>query len=163
MRRHTFMRSAFLFTTVFALAACGDDDDNGTGPDGNDDLGTLNASVTGDVSETVSGGAIFAEDPDGSWGLFMGGDEDDESAIWFAGEGGRPSTGTHAFDVNSEDVGAFYVHGATGNFYFAEEGELVITQSSDSRVVGNFEFTGVDLEGATVSVEGSFNAPNVEE
>lgn len=165
MRRHTFMRSAFLFTTVFAFAACGDDDDNGTGPgNGNgEEIGELDAEVSGLVDETVTGGALIFVDADGSWTLAMGEQEDEDgSAIWFGGEGGRPTTGTHTFDLDS-DWGAFYIHGPSGDLYLAEEGVLTVTHSSSSRLAGSFEFTAAHFEGTgDVTVEGSFDAVDVD-
>ena len=165
MIRHTFVRSTFLFLTTLAFAAC---DDDGTGPgdigdgNGDDQIGEFTASISGDVSESATGGTFFSVDESGSWGIFLGGEETDDSAVWLFGEGGRPGTGTHTFDVDT-DLGAFYVHGATGTAYFADAGTVTVTQSSTTRVTGSFQFTASDIEGGTVTVSGSFNAPNLAE
>lgn len=176
MRRHTFVLSTTcLLLTTLILAACGDrdDDDDGTGPVGawpdgcrisevcnGAQSGEVAGSVSGAVNEFVSGGAVFAEEAGGSWFLVMGTDYDGESGIFFAGEDGRPATGTYAFDATSAELGAFYIHGESDEFYLAEEGELTVTQSSPSVVAGEFEFTASDEQGNVVTVDGTFSAPN---
>ena len=174
MRRHTVTRSAYLLLTTFVLAGCGDrdDDENGLGPEGAwpdgcrissgcnaAENGEVSGSVSGDVDESVSGRAVFIEEADGSWVLIMGTDEEGESGVFFAGDGGRPVTGTHPFDASTPELAAFYLHGASREFYLAEEGELTVTQSSSSGVAGGFEFTASDEQGNVVTVEGTFNAP----
>lgn len=89
----------------------------------------------------------------------MGGEGDGDSAVWFWGEGSRPGTGTITLTAEGEN-GGWYVNGDTDAFFWAESGTLTITTSNDSRVAGSFDFTGTDLEGGEVTVEGTFSAPN---
>lgn len=162
MRRHTFVRSMFLLATAVVFSACGDDDDNGTGPGGNE-LGSMSATVTGDVSESFSGTAFYSGDEVDGWGIYMGGEDETDSGVWIVGqEGARPTTGTHQLSMDG-DVGGFYWQGSSEVFYFAEGGTVHITTSNSDRVAGTFEFTGSDLEGGSVVVEGTFNAPNIDE
>lgn len=163
--RHGLTRSTFVLITTLALAACGGDEGDGdcegpTCPGGDDDLGTMSATVTGDVSESFSGEGFFiADDVDNSWGFYLGDDDENASAIWFWGEGGRPGTGTRTLTLDGT-TGGWYVHGGTGAFYWAESGTVSITTSSASRMVGSFDFTGTDMNGGEVSIEGTFNVPN---
>ncbi len=163
MRRHTFVRSTFVLITALAFAACGDDGDDCEGPTcpgGGDDLGSLSATVSGDVSDSFSGEGFFAMDEDeDTWGIYMGGTDEDDSAVWFWGNGGQPGTGTHTLTLEGE-TGGWYVNGETGDFYYAESGTLTITTSNGNRVAGSFDFTASDLGEGEVTVEGTFSAPN---
>lgn len=171
LRRHTPTRSTALLVTTLVLAGCGDRNGNngGTGPDWPEgcritevcsgaEISEVTAAVSGDVNEPVSGGAVFAEEADGSWLLSMGTDYEGESGIFFIGYDGRPAAGKHAFDATSAELRAFYVHGESDGFYVAEVGELTVTQSSSSGVAGDFAFTASDEQGNVVTVEGTFNA-----
>ena len=171
MRRHTVIRASCLLLTTFVLGGCGDDDD-GSGPEGSweggcriaevcnsTQVGVVSAAVTGAVLEPVSGGAVLTEGTDGSWTVVMGVDHEGESGIFLAGADGRPAVGTYALDPGLAAVGASYLHGADANTFFAVDGELTVTQSSDAGVAGAFEFSASDAEGNAVAVEGTFNAP----
>src|SRR5688500_6148408 len=177
MPRHTFARTTCLLLTALVFVGCGDDDDDDTAGPGNEtwpgpciiseacngaQIGEVTASVSGDVNEPVTGGAVFTEEADGSWRLTMGIDWEGESGIYLAGDGGRPATGIYAFDAGTAELSAAYLHGASEALYLAEEGELVVTQSSPSRVTGGFEFTASDADGNVVTVEGTFDAPKGE-
>lgn len=174
MRHRTFIPSALVLLTTPILAACGDKNgDDGTGPGvegtptgciisevcNGASAGAVDGWVSGGVNEAVSGRADFVEEADGSWVLGMGADAAGESGIFLTGRGGPPAPGTYALGDASAELAAFYVHGASDDSYVAEEGELIVVQSSPSTVAGAFEFTASDEAGNQVTVEGTFNAP----
>ena len=173
--RRTMTRSVPVLIAAVVFAGCtdsNDDDDDGTGPGAGGPpsgciisevcngaaAGEVDGWVSGEVNEAVSGRADFLEESDGSWVIDMGLDEEGESGIGFTGNGGRPSTGVHAFDGSSPELGAFYLHGPSDDFYHAEAGELTVMKSTPTAVAGRFEFTATNEAGRVVTVEGTFDA-----
>lgn len=165
----------FLFATASLLfLGCSDDD-----PTGPQDEGSFTVSISGDISSSISGLAIFgsATDPesgDDAFVLWFATDTDDiESGenLWFARYGtSRPGTGSYIIadvedfdgeDWNPEDFYSLY----WGNdaVVWSQAGTLQISNSTDNRIIGSFEFSGIgismqDGETIDVTVEGEFDA-----
>jgi hypothetical protein len=173
-RSHTFQvrRAAFVVATSAVLslvtAACGSDSILGPG------VGTGNVSASGAVTTSGSGLALFQSISSGGSSIFQvvvvpvsAGQT--TSPVWqlqIANYSGRPAVGTYSLSplsASSTDPTAnfYYTTGATIDSYNSVSGQLVITSSSPSAVRGTFTFTATNVSGGTasVTVNGSFNAP----
>jgi hypothetical protein len=173
-RSHRFQvrRAAFVVATSAVLslvtAACGSDSILGPG------VGTGNVSASGAVTTSGSGLALFQSISSGGSSIFQvvvvpvsAGQT--TSPVWqlqIANYSGRPAVGTYSLSplsASSTDPTAnfYYTTGATIDSYNSVSGQLVITSSSPSAVRGTFTFTATNVSGGTasVTVNGSFNAP----
>lgn len=153
-----------------SLVSCGGDDTTGPGS------GSFTATVSGDVSASLSGNAVFGV------GLSIG--SDTGWSIWLL-EGSffsdydfiridrssstAPGVGTFTIiggsGVGPDDFVAAYENAVEeGNDisitgYTSVSGSLTITSATADRVEGSFSFTGSGPgPGRTVTVQGSFSA-----
>lgn len=181
MTLRSALRASFLLPLLL-LTACdsGDDDDNGPGT-GNQ-LGSGTAVVTGDIDAEFSGSAVFTVVTDDTLQTFLlviaNGNPtqvNPTELVTFGRAGGRPAVGTYAFDYEEgEDVtmiAGYIKSNASGEESVTLgglSGELVITESSNSRVKGTYEFSGVVVsddgeEAGEATASGSFDAVFVED
>ena len=144
-----------------AVAGCGSDDgDRGFGP-GNQ--GSMSATVTGDVTATLSGIAAFSVYDDGGTDVFelllmSGSLVDATHVIAFSREGSRPANGTYPIgDAAGNMYGTFYID-ATGATFIFTGGSVTITSSGAGGVSGTFTVQGVDVDLNTVSITGTFSS-----
>lgn len=180
-----FPRRARRFAAVMLVAAgalsCGDDDPAGPG-DGPFE-GTYTATVSGAVTATLGGTAIFASgtDPDtgeSAWVVYLVENENaaftSGNNVFFAGFGPPEERSYMLQDISeSQDIPESGAGGVvimydgqmlTGAF-LSTGGSLTITDLSADRMDGTFNFTAVGnvfdgqtaTEGA-VTVQGSFEA-----
>lgn len=177
MRRYSYLLfSLFLALTFAACDSDGDGDSNGNG-NGNSDIGNANVTISGDVSGSFSGSAIFGADAEDGTGftivLF------DQTITTLATgqfvamgtDGERPSPGQYDFEAASGvsfGGGYFSSDGSTtGTIVSAQSGTLTITSSSSDQVSGNFTFTGQAISNGgvagTATVSGSFTAELINE
>jgi hypothetical protein len=160
------------------LAACGGDDNGGTGP-GNGGASSFSAKVTGDVQiPSVKGAALFGTRADEAQGMLFGVEMAEsgagESVIQIIRIGGAvPAVGTYqivdALNGNPQD-GDFVAmafdsdNGTPSAIFVGTGGTLKVTSSSASAFKGTFTF---DAQGGlfsdpettlTINVAGSFHA-----
>ncbi len=164
-------------TAAVVLAACGGDDNGGTGP-GNGGKAGFSAEVTGDVETSVEGAALFGTKADEAQGLLFGVEMaetgEGESVIQIIRIGGAvPAVGdyqiTDALNGNPQN-GDFVAmafdseDGTPTAIFVATGGTLKVTSSSATAFKGTFTF---DAQGGlfedpentlTINVAGSFNA-----
>jgi hypothetical protein len=175
MRR--FSTLLFSLLLIFTFTACDSDGDDGDG-NGNGNGNTVGDSevmVSGAVTDSFSGGAIFGADDDGSdfgLALFEGnlatGGLPSGAFVAFAREEGLPPEGTYALGEEDGDmvISGGYASDFSGiigaTIVASESGTITITSSSSDRIAGSFSFTGPaenssgELGEATVS--GTFDA-----
>ncbi|MDH3222308.1 MAG: hypothetical protein OEO23_01220 [Gemmatimonadota bacterium] len=174
------MGTALVLLTALA-AACGDDDPTGPGDGGF--AANFTASVTGDVTATLNGTAVFASgtDPETeqqAWVMYMATDSTQAFAggqtVAFFGLGapeqrayvleditqseGFPDGGAAGWVILFDGQTLTGVFGSTG-------GTLTITSLSTNRMDGTFSLTaagtvfdGTNATEGTVTVQGSFEA-----
>ena len=168
-------RLLFTLLLVLPITACdsdgdGDGDGNGNGTN----IGSSSITVSGGVSSSFDGSAVFGVAEDGSSfsiGIFEGalptaGNLNGELVAFGRSEGGRPATGTYSFSPSDMDFAGGYVsdfaNTTSGTFVPASSGTLRITSSSSDRVAGSFTFSGQAISGGgpagAVTVEGTFSA-----
>ncbi len=198
MRRFTGIRAIAFALSVCLAAGCGGDDPtgvnggnggvngggNGGGGGGGDTNSSFSATVTGDISASLSGFAFWGEASDPSVGdifaVVMGDDSDPTAgtggAISLFYGGARPGNGTYQIASNEElartnefPTNEFIATVAVSDPFAvggAVSGTVRITSSSDSRVQGTFnaevDVVLQDGSSGTVSVSGQFNAINGE-
>jgi hypothetical protein len=161
-----------------ALAACGGDDNDATGPGDGGALRTFSADVTGDVQASIKGDALFgqASDPDYGdvFGLEMSEAGAGEGFIQVVRLGGAvPAPGEYAITDaihGTPQDGDFVAmafdsdNGQPTAIFVATGGTLKVTSSSGSAFKGTFTF---DAQGGlfsdpettlSIKVSGSFHA-----
>lgn len=173
----TIRRAASLVVLPFVVllfGACGGD--SSTGPDGDDP--SFEISLSGDVSETFSGDAVFesgvsqegvngfgvvAANPGGgvqSFGLVRQGSRPGSGQFSIADpRGGTVDNGEFLFVVSYQDgAGNTVTLGSTG-------GSVTIDESSGSHVRGTFQaevvgatISGSQVDSVSATADGSFNA-----
>lgn len=167
--------------TALTLVACGGDDD-GVGPDpGEEPVGSFSATISGDVSASLSGEALHGETViddetgDQGWVAVMGFQETETtSAIMLVRLAGRPGPGTYSLDdltsgegLDASEWGAFVVVATGGQSIafsgFSTTGTVTITSSSADHVEGSFtiQATGFASGSQTelsVTAQGEFEA-----
>lgn len=174
MRYNQILGFSLLFA-IFIFFGCNDNDD----PAGPVDEGTFSVTVTGDVSFSFSGTAVFGSgtDPEtGEQGFILWLTTDTQEmesgeSLWLARIGGtRPGTGTFVisnveeFDDENWNTDHFYAAVMSANtFLGSESGTMQVTSSSTNRFTGSFEFTASghsfqDGSEITATVEGNFDA-----
>lgn len=166
-----------LFLTGFFGLQIGCSDIEVTGP-GPEDLGYHEALVSGDdIGTTLSGNAIFGVQANsGEWVIFLWiGDIYGQAfnvTTFFRESSERPEPGTYT--IFNTDDGAPTVDDFLAAYVFAQtlslgafnsvSGTLTITESSNTEVVGTFEFdavldpASVNVTAQTAAVSGSFRA-----
>lgn len=175
MVRGPIPRLTTLVLLALVPAACGDD--GPSGPGGDLDDGTFEATVSGDLSLTLTGEAFFASvnlgDGFAAWSLTLsppsGGSQ--ETSIVLTHYGSRPSEGSHTMTLN-EQTGEGYQLG----LHYWEDGDLLgillgtsgtlqVTSSSTNRMRGSMQATlqgSITVDGepqqVTVTVNASFDA-----
>jgi hypothetical protein len=160
------MRLTMMVVLLLGLAACG-----GNGISGPPDLGTGNVSASGAVSASGDGVAIFQSVSIGGTNMFQIAVQPATStgdAVWqlqIVRYAERPPVGTYQLielSSNSTDPTAnfYYTNAGTMEMFAAVSGQLVITSSSPTAVLGTVTFTGVSTTSSTrsVTVQGSFAA-----
>jgi hypothetical protein len=166
VRRRTLLAAA----TVAIVAGCGGD---GTGPN----TGTFTATVTGDLSMTLTGEAVFGTQTDStgtSFGvaLIRGDPNSFNSDIIVIGRANeaRPASGTYDIVAtpcgtcteDDFDAALAIVRPSDFGAYLSESGTLTITSSTADRLEGSatvtmsafFQFQGAQ----TVTIELTFSA-----
>jgi hypothetical protein len=151
---------------LLGAVACG-----GNGISGPPELGTGNVSASGAVSASGEGVAIFQAVSIGGTNLFQIGVQPEAAtgdAVWqlqIVRYAERPAVGTYQLielSSTSTDPTAnfYYTNAGTMETFAAVSGELVITSSSPTAVLGTFTFTGVSTTNSarSVTVQGSFAA-----
>lgn len=164
------------FTTLAAasllMTGCGDD-----GPTDVASTATFNMTVSGAVAATAQGpahfGATTGEDGSPAFMLVLGGETSDHLVALFRAGSARPEVGTYEFSTPAQGNppagkwgGAYFVGEGDEllGLFGATSGTLTITESSNRKVKGTFQFTGDGLFGtdtdepAQVMVTGSFDA-----
>lgn len=171
MIRRPFSRFATLALIALIPAACGGDDDP-TGPGGLDE-GTFQATVSGDLSLTISGQAGYAAVNLGNgltgWALTMtpASSEVDGSSIILTHYGSTPTEGSFSLDLN-EQTGEGYTLGFTyydGGAYTGvlqgSGGTIQITDVSGNSMQGTIQATVtgiITVEGEATEVTANINA-----
>jgi len=155
--------SALLLT--ISLAACDSGSNNDDNGDGNVQPGTFSASVTGDVTASLSGAAtstVFGS----TWGITLA-PGTTQTITMVASGTGRPQEGEYVLRratqeggpvLAGEFFGSLVLQGS--NSYSIREGTLTVTSSAPTRVEGTFTFKADRFVGEEVEVEGAFNTTN---
>lgn len=164
----TFIAGVVSILFLFTWSACdGGNGDNGDVPS---QTATFEATVSGAVEGEISGTAFSAGAGGGAgWGLTLAvvapktSSGLDASITIIRAMGDRPGEGTYSIlGVPDEESNDFYAGAVIGNgAYSATQGNLQITSSSGSNVRGTFGFDASDGT-QTITIEGGFNATNVE-
>jgi hypothetical protein len=165
-------RLALTVMAVAMVAACGG---NTTEPG---PQGSFQASVTGDLTLSLSGEAVFGTQEGSGFIIAMeqgnvGGSNADLVMIG-RDSPDRPAPGTYEIvsgttceDCTSEDFSGLYLHQITAldlGFYVSLTGSFTIDTSTDDRVTGSFSFTATgfilagDVTAEDVALEGTFSA-----
>ena len=161
-----------LALTLTSLAACGDDKDPIAGPAPSK---TYSASVTGDLSKSLTGPAAFGADTvDGGEAVFavtLGDPDSDDVLVLVRSGSARPGAGTYPLsgplDGTPSEWSAIYIIGDGDELvglFTAESGTLTITESSAQRLKATFQMEAVgymagDFETeVSITVSGSFDA-----
>lgn len=157
MKRILFV--ATITALSLSLSAC---DSGGDGDDETpSEAGTYEATAEGSIDKVLSGDATSTGIA-GVWTLLMtksvnkNGPED---TITLTRLNARPGEGTYSVDNSGTTfVGTALIDGTS---FVASSGNLVITSSSSSSVRGTF---GMSMASGsqTLTLEGSFNATNIE-
>jgi len=173
------LRFLLLALPLFLLSCDSNDDENGNG---GPQAGTFQVTVTGDVTDSFNGQALWARGVDEEGQEFFliqmltGTAAAGQTVVTFT-SGDRPPTGQYPFldfeSMEGEDlpegeyVGLVSTFGDAGGYVLISiEGGINITTSTDARVAGTFNFSAagftlgqgeetMPLEG---NVEGEFNA-----
>lgn len=166
----------FLLTLLLALGltACdSDSDDDGGG--GNNTFGSGNVSISGAVTASFSGDALYvaAQDVNGTTGYviyivdgdFTAGQTTGFRALYVGGEG-TLTEGQTTLGEDADDGAAYYDGSSQSTFagVSATSGTLTITSISDDEVRGSVTFSGIYFDTAdpqqqgTAQVTASFTA-----
>jgi hypothetical protein len=159
--------------------ACGGDDTTGPNGNGSGIPGTFQASVTGDLTLSFSGGAVFGTLSDGGTtdfaiGMVHGvlGQENSDAIYIGRDNNAAPGTGTYPIHpgncgtCTADDFSGAYVYQATAaqlGAFVSDTGEFTITSASADTLRGTFDFSaslflGVGITADSVRLEGSFTA-----
>jgi hypothetical protein len=157
---------AIAVSAAFCLTGVGCGGDGPLGPD----LGSGSLTVSGAVSASGTGLAIFQSASSGGTSLFqiLVAPVSQTATTWqlqIANYSGRLAVGTY----NLLPLGAapaaptanlYYTSGGNIQVFSSTSGQLVITSSSSSTVSGTFDFTATDPTGvtSTVTAHGTFDA-----
>jgi hypothetical protein len=148
-----------LVALVVSLAACDLSTDAGT-------AGTFDAAITGDVTASMVGSAIFATSFTGAFDLSMvDSNQSQVLAVVRLNQEGRPGIGTYAIvPVPDEDdeagpgfVALYQRAGEPAGVFWADSGEVVITSSTGTRIQGSLSFDGVGYFSADTLTERSIS------
>lgn len=174
--KHTFklFSNGLLILSLFFFAGC----DSGSNDEPEDIIGSFNVTISGAVNQTLQGnGASFgaATDPQTGitgFGLTIGTATSATSAtsLSFVRRADRPDKGSYTlvnFTVGTDldnvgpdiFIGTLSL-GGTG-VYLSKGGTFTVTQSSNDRIEGSFDFTAMSaIPGSTeeVTITGTFNA-----
>ncbi len=164
-------RLALTVMAVAMVAACGGE------PTAPRPQGSFQASVTGDLSLSLSGEAVFGTQEESGFIIAMergnvGGSNADLVMIG-RDSPDRPAPGTYDIvdaacgSCTAEDFSGLYLHQLTVldlGLYLSGSGTLIIDTSTDDRVTGSFSFTATafilsgDVTAEDVALEGTFAA-----
>ena len=159
-----------LAALALTVSACGSD-----GPTGNDGggNGSFTGTISGDISMSVTGEAMFGTSAtNNSFGFVLG--NDDAGIIFGRETTGLLGVGTHTvYDlVNGDEadapasqlVGVIGItSGGTDHICFAQGGTVTVTSSTASRMTGSLNVTAECLAGEgqpprAVTIAGTFTA-----
>ena len=130
-----------------AVAGCGgDDDDNGFGP-GN--MGTFTGNVTGDVTASLSGNAVFSVYDDGGSDVFeliltSGSFANANILLTLTRDGSRPANGTYNLGGAAGNFSGAIYFDESGDTYVFNGGTVTITSSGSGGVNGSVNITATD-------------------
>ncbi len=164
-------RLALTVMAVAMVAACGGDTTE-PGPQG-----SFQASVTGDLTLSLSGEAVFGTQEGSGFIIAMergnvGGSSADLVTIG-RDSPDRPAPGTYEIvdaacgSCTAEDFSGLYLHQLTVldlGLYLTGSGTFTIDTSTEERVTGSFSFTATrlfnsgDVTAEDVALEGTFSA-----
>lgn len=146
LRTHQLVQRVVI--TVILLAACGGDGgSNGTGPGGSQ-TGTFQVTVTGGVSASFTGSAVFSSQP--AFQLILSDLRGSHVAV-LRTTSGRPAAGTHplgddpqAYLAGTIYAGTVQIPGATPFASPLAPGTLTLTSSSPERMQGTIQLNAKD-------------------
>jgi hypothetical protein len=156
---------------AFGVTACGSD--GPTGNNGNGGNGTFNGNISGAITKSVTGEAVFGTSAvNDGFGLFLGNEND--GFIFGREIAGILSVGSHTvYDLVEGDeaeapatalLGVIGItHNGADYICMPDGGTVTITTSSSSRLAGNLNVTAECITtGSTaplaITITGSFNA-----
>ena len=176
--RQKYMKYSGLLLSLlfifFLLPACDDDNGNAVPITIDLDPASFEMTITGDLTATVSGSAIFSEivDPDtGDTGfvIYLVSFGANNSTLALATGGRRPGSGTYQIMNIDEDVleqieeieivpgqfAAWYQvdPGEEMKFFSSNSGSVTIVESNPEAVVGTFEFDADGIDAADPDAE----------
>jgi hypothetical protein len=156
-----FVRSAAVLLSGAVLMGCGGDS---TGPTGFPGFGSFTAQVTGSITRTLSGTAVFGGDVLGVEGFVVSLEPvaGDASIGIVKTSSGRPAVGTYVIGEFESALYVEFIVDGPGNqhtFYMSTTGQLQITTSTSTALAGTATFTAQNEFGpGQVQVAASFNA-----
>jgi hypothetical protein len=171
MRRLLFN---FLLGTVLVLSfsACDSGGNDGGDDGGENNVFTANITITGDVEDSFSGFAAFAEDGDGNGGFLIFIYQGEFSVVpngrivAVGHDTASPSEGS--FSINDDEFYGTYASdlgSVSGTYISSDSGTLTISSSSSDRLSGSFSFTGELVQNTSVqgtaTVSGTFTADHL--
>ncbi len=164
-------RLALTVIAAATVAACG----GGTTEPG--PQGSFQASVTGDLSLSLGGTAVFGQQEGGGFVIAMEqgtvGGSSAELVMIGRDNPARPAAGTYEIvsgtctTCTADDFSGLYLHQVTAldlGFYVSVSGSFTIDTSTDERVAGSFDFSASsfilsgDVTATDVSLQGTFSA-----
>lgn len=168
---------SILLGLMIGLVACSDDDDDQE-PNYDADPGTFTMTISGEMSQTLTGNAVFvtSTDPDTGEMVFAMSMASDSSVVLFAKRGDRPSTGSYSvwnmedgeFDDGDIPIDQFYIWLSIQDdpmiYIFSRSGTVQINGSNAERVYGTFTYQGEGFtlndpeDTFTVTASGAFHA-----
>jgi len=134
------IHSAWALVVVVLLASC----DLSTEFDS---AGTFTGTVSGDLTASLAGTALFGSFPDGQFSLVMT-DPNGVQAVALARLEGRPAPGTFVIHDHSDEeetgfIGTYARDGEPAGVFRSDVGEILITSSSAARLQGSMTFDAV--------------------
>jgi hypothetical protein len=168
-----------LVAVGLAAPACGDDDP--AGPNGNESgiPGTFQASVTGDLTLSLSGGAVFGTLTEGGSSAFAialvrGVLGQDNSDVAYIGRDNTAAPAAGSYPIHSATCGSCTADDFTGAYlhqvslaeigaFVSDTGAFTITSASADTLRGTFDFSaslaiGIGVTADSVRLQGSFTA-----
>jgi hypothetical protein len=147
------MKIRQLCTLILAGALLGCFQDT-SGLDGG---GTFTATVTGDVSASFQGVALFATEPGFAFSLVLTNGDNTHAVAFARNQSSRPAVGQHGIVATEEAAQAAFLAGYARQAepqaqFVSTGGTMQITSSGSRRLVGTFTF---DAVGALVSDPGT--------
>ena len=153
---------------LLAVTACSGRDDPFGLTGGCGVLGTSSVNVSGAVTTTVNGCAVFAITPaegetPAAFGLSLtaGSAAVPSHIVTVTRAGPRPIAGTYNVGTEAGNIaGTFTFEASTQRAFVLTSGSITITQSTPSALVGSVSLTGTESTASspTVTITGTFQA-----